>query len=283
MSDSTQAPPSAPALQLDRVERADSAPAESSTAIAGIRCGSCGATIRYQYYSLGGKSICASCRGALDRARTASRSPRAFGTALAFGLAAAIAGATVYYAVIALFDLEIGIVAILIGWMVGRAIQKALPGGGARRYQILAAVLTYFAVGLAYLPIVIKTNNQANKSQAAKLAASSSAATPDSAAAAEDSSSSDPTTAAAKATAPAKAHHHIPFIFGLGAAVLLAFALPVMLTFSSAGGIISALIIAIGMRQAWRMTGASGLNITGPLRVGRGGGGGGMSEPAMSA
>jgi hypothetical protein len=278
MSDSTQAPPSAPALQLDRVERADSAPAESSTAIAGIRCGSCGATISYQYYSLGGKSICASCRGALDRARAASRSPRAFGTALAFGLGAAIAGATVYYAVIAVFDLEIGIVAILIGWMVGRAIQKALPGGGARRYQILAAVLTYFAVGLAYMPIVFK----ANKSQAAKLAASSSAATPDSAAAA-DLSSSDSTTAAANATAAAKAHHHIPFIFGLGAAVLLAFALPVMLTFSSAGGIISALIIAIGMRQAWRMTGASGLNITGPLRVGRVGGGGGMTEPAVSA
>jgi len=45
-----------------------------------------------------------------------------------FGLGAAIAGAAIYYAVMAIADLEIGIVAILIGYMVGYAVRKGAAG-----------------------------------------------------------------------------------------------------------------------------------------------------------
>ena len=44
---------------------------------------------------------------------------------------------------------RLGLIAILIGYMVGKAIRKAAIAGG-RKYQILAVALTYGAVGLAY-------------------------------------------------------------------------------------------------------------------------------------
>ena len=40
--------------------------------------------------------------------------------------------------------------------MVGWAIRKGTAGRGGRRFQILAAVLTYWAVGLAYTPLAFK-------------------------------------------------------------------------------------------------------------------------------
>ena len=211
----------------------------------------------------------------MERAAAATRTPKAFARALAFGAGAAIAGATVYYAVLALLDLEIGIVAILIGYMVGYAIRKAVPAGGGRRYQILGGVLTYLAVGLAYLPVAIRGST---KAAVAAVAADSSrvasrdtvAAKPDSiaatAAATADSSAAKPTPVArdsAKAAGGSKS-----FLLGIGALVFVALALPVMVIVGSMpSGLISALIIGFGIRQAWRMTAAPDLTFVGPLRV----------------
>jgi len=51
----------------------------------------------------------------------------------------------------------------------------------------------------------------------------------------------------------------------------ISFALPVLTVVGSLpGGLISAAIIAFGMMQAWRMTGAPHVVITGPYRIGAG-------------
>jgi hypothetical protein len=260
--------PAAPDLTFDRVEPTLNVPHDTATETAGIPCASCGAVMLDEYYSVGDKPLCASCRTTFEKTRATSRTSKAFGKALAFGLGAALAGAVVYYAVIALLDLEIGIVAILIGWMVGRAILKALPGGGLRRYQVLGAVLTYFAVGLAYLPLVFNSKNQESAAQqqdSTAVAAQPEQPAVSPSAASSTVSPSTPTTASADSTTGTSSGS---FLLGLGALAAFAFALPVMMAFSSGGGILSALIIAIGMHQAWRMTGASGLAVTGPFRVG---------------
>jgi len=58
-------------------------------------------------------------------------------------------------------------------------------------------------------------------------------------------------------------------LLAIGALLAFAFSLPVMAVFGSGtGGVLSALIIAIGIYQAWRMSGAPTLAITGPFRVG---------------
>jgi hypothetical protein len=194
-----------------------------------------------------------------------------------FGIGAGIAGAIVYYAVIALTNFEIGIVAILIGWMVGYAVRKG-AGGGGRRYQVLAIALTYFAVALAYTPIVVKAAFDA--SRARKTAITSAAARPRSTGTEAAPTEAAATEAAATEAAPtedasqvdiedaAARPHRSPvvallFLFGLIAA------LPVMIVIGGLpSGLISAAIIFFGMQQAWKMTGAPGLVITGPYRVG---------------
>src|SRR5262245_41350669 len=40
--------------------------------------------------------------------------------------------------------------------MVGYSVRKGAGGRGGRRFQILAAVLTYCAVGLAYTPLALQ-------------------------------------------------------------------------------------------------------------------------------
>jgi hypothetical protein len=257
--------PTAPALQFDRAVHT----AGSTTA--GVTCSQCGRAVTESYYTLSRKTFCRSCKAAVERAAAATRTPKAFARALAFGVGAAIAGATVYYAVLALLDLEIGIVAILIGYMVGYAIRKAVPGGGGRRYQILGGVLTYLAVGLAYLPVAIHGSTKGAAADSSHVASRDTGpATPNgtvaTAAATADSSLARPTQVArdsVKAAGGSKS-----FMLGIGALVLIALALPVMVIIGSMpSGLISALIIGFGIRQAWRMTAAPDLTFVGPLRV----------------
>jgi hypothetical protein len=60
-------------------------------------------------------------------------------------------------------------------------------------------------------------------------------------------------------------------LFSFGALFLLVFALPVLMVAGSMpGGILSAFIILIGLRQAWHMTAAPVFKISGPYRVGSG-------------
>ena len=263
MTDPGRPLPDAPAvheLQFDRVEPAvDTANGATASAVEGILCSACGSEMLDEYYSIAGKSICANCRTSVEATRATSRTPRAFAKAFGFGLGAALAGAAVYYAVIALLDLEIGIVAILIGWMVGRAIQKALPGGGLRRYQVLAAVLTYFAVGAAYLPLALgelRKDKTATKQDSTAVLAQ------------QGKPAASPAAASRVGVDESGQKESGSILLGVGALIALAFSLPVMAIFSGGSGIISALIIAFGIHRAWQMTGAPALAITGPFRLG---------------
>jgi hypothetical protein len=254
--------PAVPALQFDRVEStADTADGTSASDTAGIACGGCGSTMLDEYYSIGGKSICAKCRASVEATRATSRTPKAFLKALGFGFGAALAGAAVYFGVVALLDAEFSIVTIFIGWMVGRAIQKALPGGGMRRYQLLAAVLTYFAIGAAYTALGVQAmiKESADKKQDSTVVVAQQGTSATASVAATKADAKEQPTQKKRGSA----------LLAIGALIAFAFSLPVMTVFGSGtGGVLSALIIAIGIYQAWRMSGAPTLAITGPFRVG---------------
>ena len=100
-----------------------------------------------------------------------------FAKATIFGLVAAILGAALYYAVIAITNFEIGIVAIAIGYMVGFAVRKG-AGGGGRRFQVIAVLLTYWAVGLAYMPLVLRDASRREQQQAEQPGAAAQTAEP---------------------------------------------------------------------------------------------------------
>lgn len=244
-------------LQFDRVAQEGS---QADAEAHGVTCAVCGKSVGAEYYHANDKPVCDTCRQLVTAEAETPRGTGVFVKAGLLGLVAAVAGAAIYYAVIAITNFEIGLVAILIGYMVGYMVRRGAAGRGGRRFQILAAVLTYWAVGLAYAPLAFK--GMTGDDSAASDSTSVSAA--DSAAAALDDSATIATTVDGDATrlSPVKA---------IGMLMALVFALPVMsIAQSMPGGILSALIIFIGLRQAWTMTGAHALEISGPYRVGRG-------------
>jgi hypothetical protein len=181
----------------------------------GVVCAGCRAAIDREYFHVNGHIACAGCRAAVGTTASTPVGAAPFLVAAAFGAGGGIAGAAIYYAVMALAHLEIGLVAILIGYMVGYSVRKGARGRGGLRLQILAAALTYLSVALAYAPLAV-----------------------------------------GQATLSART-------------VALVALLPLLVIASSIPtGLISAVIIFIGMRQAWRMTAAPPLTILGPYRVG---------------
>jgi hypothetical protein len=256
-------------LQFDRVET--TTPRGATAASPGVTCTVCGKSVGDEYYTANGKPICDSCRQIVESAAATPTSAGPLLLAGLFGLGAAIAGAAIYYAVIAIANLEIGIVAILIGYMVGWAVRKGARGRGGRRFQILAVALTYWAVGLAYAPLAFKEVMKGKKDSATSaLSFDSSSAS----GATIGERLGDTTHLASADSAAASSDNGIggrSAAVAIGGLFILIFALPVLSVFGSMPfGLISALIIFIGMRQAWVMTGRPEMSISGPYRVGSG-------------
>ena len=132
-------------LQFDQAEYATPAPE-------GPSCGVCKRPIDDMYYEINGKVFCATCRQRIEAAfRGGSRLARVI-KALVFGSVAAIAGAVLYYAIIRITGCNIGLVAVVVGFMVGGAVRKGTGNRGGLFYQFLALFLAYMAIGLMNFP-----------------------------------------------------------------------------------------------------------------------------------
>jgi hypothetical protein len=240
-------------LQFDRVvtESANSTPPGKLAVV----CSACHTHIETDYYDINGQICCGRCRTAVEAAAERPRGIIPLITAGVFGLGAGVVGAVLYYALIAIAHLEIGIVAILIGYMVGYSVRRGARGRGGLRFQVLAIALTYLSVALAYTPLAIKGAIDANRNgrRAAAATVSSNAAQPE---------TSGERAVETPSTGPRPL---VALVLLLG----LIAALPVMVVVGSfPSGLISAFIISLGMRQAWRMTGVPPLLVLGPYRVG---------------
>ncbi|MGD0911279.1 MAG: hypothetical protein ABR928_05245 [Terracidiphilus sp.] len=117
-----------------------------------IKCSVCGSLITTQAYELNGGPAC-------DRCAVSAGAPvdshTAFTTAVVYGIGAAFGGLAFYAGFTIAFHFYIGYVALAVGWMVGKAMMAGSKGIGGRRYQVAAALLTYAAISLASIPIMI--------------------------------------------------------------------------------------------------------------------------------
>jgi hypothetical protein len=242
-------------LQFETAEAADAA-------TGGTSCGVCQKPIKTLYYETGGQIVCPICRQQLAGSNVAGVDPGGFVRSILFGLGGAIAGAALYYAVIAATGYEIGLIAIVVGFMVGYMVRRGARGKGGRRYQIVALLLTYFAIGATYVPLVFRQMDKESKATADSATATTAAT----AATAER-----PVTASA-ATAPSAAEGESPtgmkVLLGFGALLALTLVMPVLAVFSGLpSSLISGLIIAFALQQAWKMNGAHALVFSGPHRL----------------
>lgn len=244
-----------------------SAKADTATAT----CAACKRPIVDQYWSAGGAVLCADCKEAVERGQAAtpdvmSRAGR-FGRAALFGAGAMLVGAGIWYAVAALLNLEIGLIAILLGYMVGRAVFLGSGKRGGRRYQALAVFLTYFGIGLAYAPFALQTLRDSRTS------ADSAQTTPGSATITDSSATGLLANEAAGAAETADSNGETPsaggFLLGLGVLLLGVLTLPVIVSIGGLpGSVISLAIYGFAIVQAWRLTASVCVAFAGPFRVG---------------
>jgi hypothetical protein len=226
-------------------------------------CGACKSGLGPSYFQAAGQMLCGNCAEGFRQAMagTGSRAGR-LTKALLLGLGAGAVGAAIYFGVRALTGYEVGLVSILVGILVGRAVRRGSGNRGGLGYQFLAAGITYFAIATTFVPMALK--EIAESADAAKTEAVSGAT---GGAAADESEVKAPVTEAGSTTggtnesAPAEDEAISP-ILAIVALVGLTLALPILVAFG--GGVLSLLIVGFGVWEAWRVNKRVTIDITGP-------------------
>jgi hypothetical protein len=142
-------------LQFDRAEFA------GETA---LTCASCKTPITDEYYQINGQTICAKCRTQITAFFAGGSKASRFLRAAAAGIGAGFVGFLIYWVILEVTNINFGLVAILVGWMVGSAVRWGSNRLGGRFYQLLAVAITYVAICATYIPMVFRDPDLAKSS-----------------------------------------------------------------------------------------------------------------------
>jgi hypothetical protein len=237
-------------LQFDRAELERGASGLTGT----MTCSVCGSELKDSYYAVNGHVVCDSCRRSAEADRNRGGSAGRFGKALVLGILATIACSIVWYVVLKATDTQWGILAIVVGLVVGGAVRKGSNGRGGWRYQTLAILLTYTAIVSSYVPYIIggMRERSAQRTKATmpadQVSPSMPAATTDSTAATSRDSNVGP----------------IGFVIGILALLAILFAMPFLAGIENFIGI---LIIGFALYEAWKLNRRTELSVSGPHQV----------------
>ena len=231
--------------------------AEYQSASGNDICLACKQPLSGAYYRVNGALACERCVNQVQ-AQMPKDSHSSFVRGLLFGVGGALVGLILYAAFGILTGLEIGYVALAVGWLVGKAIRKGSKGVGGRRYQIAAVALTYAAVSLAAIPMGIA---QIIKDKKASRNVSASSASPGPAA------SSDPTSGSATPANQSVRVQRSGFLAIAGSLLFVGLASPFLELSSGVSGLIGLVILFVGVNLAWKMTAAQKLEILGPFKA----------------
>ena len=271
-SDEAPAAPAAPPveaapLQFDKAE-IDDAPAAPT-------CASCKKPVT-TYFQIGAVVVCSTCRDAVVRALEVGKAPGRFVRALLQGGLAAIGGAVVWYFIREITHLEIGLVAVGVGILVGMAVKRASGGFGGKRYQALAVALTYASITMSNVPLIVsEIRKQAPSAVVAQGAAPVPGASPVASPASDAPEEAQPEAAAGEHKGSS------PSVSGFFVAWAWIFALALAMPFlSGVQNILGIVIIGIGLYQAWKINRFVPPAVLGPFEVARAGTG--ATPPAAS-
>ncbi len=252
--------PPAEELQFEKAVPVDAAATTSPV------CVSCQKPLSGSYFTLNGSPICSICRVTIETALTAGSASRRLARAVGAGSGAAAVGAIAWFAIAKLTGMELGIVAIVLGFFVGSAVRWGSEGRGGRVYQALAVFLTYTAIVSSYVPMILTYLAEQNQdSEISTVAAEGIRDTgvlipaSDTPAAAATFDEEDTVAAQAKAVA---SHPLVAFLILIG----FVYALPFLAGFENIVGII---IIGIALYQAWKMNEKTILSFEGPFQIQR--------------
>ncbi|HVX15469.1 MAG TPA: hypothetical protein VHC22_30050 [Pirellulales bacterium] len=248
--------------------------AEYATPGTSATCKLCGQAMGNVYYEMNSQAVCQHCH---ERIQTSLTSGSAFGRfvrATFYGSLAGLFGAAIYYGVRELTQIEFGLISILVGLMIGKAVKTGSDARGGWFYQALAMFLTYTAIVMTYIPPIMKAVGEQDRQVAAQAQPGQQPAQP----------GQQPAQPGA-AAAPGDAVNPEPpslvgFLFALVFLIGFAYAIPVLVGFQSPMGLV---IIGIGLYEAWVINKRVPLSISGPYRIAADTGGPGgriHAEPA---
>jgi len=224
---------------------------EEGVAPQAFDCSRCNQRILSVYYELAGHLLCERCKFERESAPEGGSIGRFFRASLA-GAGAAIAGSLLYFGVRALTGYEFGLIAIVVGVAVGKAVHWGSRGRGGWRYQALAVGLTYLSIVATYVPAIIKGAIEASETQQTT-----------------EGAAAKPAGAAVKpAGAGAAAEEKVDLSQFAIALVMFAgiiIAAPFLAGFQN---IIGLLIISFGLFEAWKITRKTEDVVSGPFRLG---------------
>jgi hypothetical protein len=141
---------SADELQFDHAEKA-------GTRRVAARCALCGKDFKESYFEVNDKTACETCKTALFKMFKDGSDWKHFLPALVFGLGSAVLGCLLYYGITTATGYEFGLIAVVVGFMVGGSVRKGSRGRGGWVYQTLAIALTYAAIVFTYSPSILNT------------------------------------------------------------------------------------------------------------------------------
>jgi hypothetical protein len=236
----------------------------------GERCKICGAALGPAYWRVGTHMTCQACA---EKAKSAlpQDSHSAFTRGVLFGVGGAIIGLILYATFTIITGIYLGYVALAVGYIVGKSIRMGSNNMAGRRYQIAAVILTYAAVSMAAIPIGISQVVKEHRAQVASQARQT--IPPD---------DNNPTNIRPPAAIPSPEANALPprsaqprpapepvnwsrLVVSL---VFVGLASPFLdLAQNGFGGIIGLVILLVGIRIAWQITGAPRIPpVSGPFR-----------------
>ncbi len=138
-------------------------------------CSACGEAIAGVFFRASGQVVCAGCRERRIAEREAGSAGGRFVRAAALGVGAAVVSAVGWYWIARLTEREFGLIAILVGLLVGGAVRLGARRRGGWAYQGLAMLLTYTAIVSSYIPAILEAAGEwGDEAAIAELAADAS-------------------------------------------------------------------------------------------------------------
>ena len=244
MSDPAAAAPAGGGLQFDRAERA-AAPAE-------MTCAGCQQPVGATYFEVNGNVTCQRCRAQILAAWNRGSPAKRFAKAFALGGVAAALGAGLYFGIEALTGYEFGLVAIVVGLIVGGAVHKGSNGRGGWRYQALAMFLTYSAVVATDSSLIARELTKEFRARADSSAVVAGGTTQPA-----PRLESTPRQRSARPGALALA-------IGLMVLLALAYAAPIIIGVTSP---LHLVIAGFALYEAWKLNRGVALRVTGPYQA----------------
>jgi hypothetical protein len=258
MSDQPAARAGGGDLQFDRAERAG-----ATAAAAG--CTVCKQPLAGTYFEINGKVVCPRCRGRIMAQWQRGSGSGRFWRALGLGAVAAALGAGLYFGIAALTGYELGLVAVVVGFLVGAAVRKGSNGRGGGRYQLLAMFLTYSAIVVTDSSLIVRELRKESRARAdsTRTATDTSAgragAGPQLTGALRPSATVDATPQKL-----ARGFRGLGVVLGLLVLLAVAYAAPIAIGVASP---LHLLIAGIALYEAWKLNKGVALRVTGPYQA----------------